>query len=315
MKVILPLGVVALLFAWEAVAAAPCPDLHPGLNRISVVSGGKPRSFEVALPDSAEQGSVPLVIGLHGSGGSGAGLEERTGLRAAGIAKGFAVMLPDGGIRTQRPDGSSGYFWNIPGVPLVDGRAVPDTALDDIRFIADAIDHLTKQGCVDGRKVYVTGMSGGGRMASMLGCRLADRIAAIAPVAGLRAGRAAAPDFDEPETNDCRPARPLSVLSFHGTDDEVNPFPGGLGVRWGYSVERAAVRWASLDGCSATPAIEKVSANLSRIRYGACKAGKEVVLYRINASREQGGGHIWPGEQSGGGVSATELMLDFFSRH
>jgi polyhydroxybutyrate depolymerase len=159
-------------------------------------------------------------------------------------------------------------------------------------------------------------------MSSMLACRLADRIAAVAPVAGLRVGRAAAPEFVEPDAEDCRPARPIPVLAIHGTDDDTNPFPGGGGVRWGYSVERAAARWANLDRCNAAPVTERVSARVARVRYATCDAGSEVVLYRIDAPRDQGGGHIWPGGRRDSSapaapaeLDATDAVLEFFARH
>jgi polyhydroxybutyrate depolymerase len=245
-------------------------------------------------------------------------------------------MLPDGGIRQRRADGGDGYYWNIPGVPLIGGGAVPKGARDDVRFIADSIDHLVKHNCVDARRIYVTGFSGGARMSSTVGCRLADRVAAVAPVAGLRAGRAAGSEFAEPDADDCRPSRPIAVLAIHGTDDPTNPFPGGEGLRWGYSVERAAARWATLDHCGTAPALEKISAHVTRVRYGACGTGSEVVLYRIDAPGDQGGGHVWPGghrdlstrAQSPAGsnvngpgtqpaaeLDATSVVLEFFARH
>ena len=305
--VILLLACVAL----EVKAADSC-----GGGRVTVTSGGKQQDVDLMLPASFDAAKrIPLVIGLHPSGGTGKTFDLDTGLSAAATAKGFAVITPDGGV--QLP-GSDGRYWNIPGVPLVGGGAVPKDARDDIQFIADAIDHLVKHSCIDARRVYVTGFSGGARMSSMVGCRLADRVAAVAPVAGLRAGRAAGPAYTEPDASDCRPSRPLPVLALHGTDDPTNPFPGGEGLRWGYSVERAAARWASLDHCATTPALEKASAHVTRVRYASCNAGSEVILYRIEAPRDQGGGHIWPGGQrdaSAGEVNATAVVLEFFSHH
>jgi polyhydroxybutyrate depolymerase len=291
-----------------------------------VTSGGRKQNIDVSLPTSFDTAKrVPLVIGLHPSGGSGATFDRDTGLGAAATAKGFAVMFPDGGIRQAGADGIEGHYWNIPGVPLVGGDPVPKDARDDVRFIADAIDQLVKHNCVDAHRVYVTGFSGGARMSSMLGCRLADRLAAVAPVAGLRAGRAASPDFAEPDSADCRPSRPIAVLAVHGTDDPTNPFPGGGGLRWGYSVEKAAARWANLDHCGATPVLEKTSEHVTRVSYGACGPASEVVLYRIEAPRDQGGGHIWPGgardrstrtqTPSAAELDATTVVLDFFARH
>lgn len=327
LTIVLALAGAAWLIPLNARAAAGCDaDMHAGPNRITVVSGGQNQRVDLVLPRSFTPGkSVPLVIGLHPSGGTGADLDKDTGLSAAADAKGFAVMFPEGGIKRSRADGSYGHFWNIPGVPLIGGDAVPSGTRDDVRFIADAIDQVVKHNCIDARRIYVTGMSGGARMSSMVGCRLADRVAAVAPVAGLRAGRAAGPDFAEPETSDCQPARAISVLAIHGTDDPTNPFPGGDGLRWGYSIERAAARWASLDQCDAKPATEKVSERVSRVRYSACGSRSEVVLYRIEARRDDGGGHVWPGghadlatratKLSSAELDATKVVLDFFAQH
>jgi polyhydroxybutyrate depolymerase len=299
--------------------------MHPGSNPITVMSGGQQHNVALVLPASfTPHERVPLVIGLHPSGGTGASFDQDTGLGAAATAKRFAAIFPDGGIRQAN---ANGYFWNIPGVPLIGGGAVPSGSRDDVRFIADVIDHVVKSNCIDAHRIYVTGFSGGARMSSMVACRLAGRVVAIAPVAGLRAGRAADPDFTEPEASDCQPSRPLSILAIHGTDDPTNPFPGGGEQRWGYSVERALARWAALDHCSGKSATEKVATQVNRVHYGACGDGSEVTLYRIDAARDQGGGHVWPGgrrdlsmrgsSSSAGGakLDATAVVLEFFAHH
>ena len=264
------------------------------------------------LPASKAGQRLPLVIGLHPSGGTGQSFDDDTGLVSAATKKGFAVLLPDGAIHT---DDGTGYFWNIPGVPLSSGAEVPRGTRDDLRFLADAIDELVADHCIDARRVYVTGFSGGARMSSMVACRLADRVAAVAPVAGLRAGRAAGSDFSEPDAQDCRPSKAVRVLAIHGTDDRTNPFSGGGGVRWGYSVERAAARWANLDHCESAPRSDKVSSQVTRVQYGACGGGSAVVLYRIDAPEAQGGGHVWPGGRRSppSELKATELVLEFFA--
>jgi polyhydroxybutyrate depolymerase len=318
--------VLALLLHPAARAADLCAGLRAGSNHLTVMSSGTAYDVALTLPASfTPNNRVPLVIGLHPSGGTGATFDQDTGLGAAATSKGFAVIFPDGGVKQATADG---YFWNIPGVPLVGGSAVPSGSRDDVRFLADVIDHVVKNSCIDARRIYVTGFSGGARMSSMVACRLADRVHAIAPVAGLRAGRAAGPDFTEPEATDCRPSRPLSVLAIHGTDDPTNPFPGGGDQRWGYSVERAVTQWASLDRCSGTSATEKIATQVTRIHYDTCGSGSEVALYRIDAARDQGGGHIWPGGHRdlatrGSSASsidsvkldATQLVLEFFSHH
>jgi len=291
--------------AWAA-------DCTAGARQLAVTSGGPSQRATLVLPAAGTSGQrLPLVIGLHPSGGTGQSFDDDTGLVSAASKKGFAVLLPDGAIRTA--DGT-GYYWNIPGVPLVSGSEVPQGTRDDLRFLSDAIDQAVANHCIDAGRVYVTGFSGGARMTSMVACRLADRVNAVAPVAGLRAGRAAGPDFSEPDAQDCQPSRAVRVLAIHGTDDKTNPFPGGGGVRWGYSVERAAARWASLDHCESAPRSDKVSPQVTRVQYGSCGGGSAVVLYRIDAPESQGGGHVWPGGRRSppSEFKATELVLDFF---
>lgn len=279
--------------------------------QLAFSSGGQPQRAALVLPTTRTNQRVPLVIGLHPSGGTGQSFAEDTGLVPAATAKGFALLLPDGAIRT---DDGTGYFWNIPGVPLVSGAQVPPGTRDDVRFLADAIDQAVANHCIDPARVYVTGFSGGARLSSMVACRLADRVAAVAPVAGLRAGRAAGRDFSEPDAQDCRPSKPVRVLAIHGTADRTNPYSGGGGVRWGYTVERAAARWASLDHCQSAPRSDKVSPQVTRVQYAACGGGSTVVLYRIDAPEAQGGGHVWPGGRRSppSELKATELVLEFF---
>jgi polyhydroxybutyrate depolymerase len=304
------LSVVALLTgpcAWAA-------DCTPGARQLAVMSGGQQQTATLVLPATSPTNQrVPLVIGLHPSGGTGQSFDTDTGLVSAATTKGFAVLLPDGAIRT---DDGTGYYWNIPGVPLVSGAEVPRGTRDDLRFLADAIDHAVANHCVDARRVYVTGFSGGARMTSMVACRMADKVAAVAPVAGLRAGRAAGRDFSEPDAQDCQPSKSVRVLAVHGTSDQTNPFSGGGGVRWGYSIERAAARWANLDHCNSPPRSDKVSSQVTRLQYGGCDGRSAVVLYRIDAPEAQGGGHVWPGGRRSppSELDATRLVLEFFGQ-
>jgi poly(3-hydroxybutyrate) depolymerase len=87
----------------SAAAAVSCDtEMRAGVNHITVLSGGQEQSIDIVLPSSFKPGMrMPLVIGLHPSGGTGEGLDRDTGLRSAATAKGFAVMLPDGVTRVR----------------------------------------------------------------------------------------------------------------------------------------------------------------------------------------------------------------------
>ena len=161
-------------------------------------------------------------------------------------------------------------------------------------------------------------------MASWLACELADRIAAVAPVAGLRAGVPLAGDPRTPDPGSCTPTRPVPIITVHGVHDPTNPYAGDGGPRWGYSVPAALERWASLDGCRKTPSSEKLSPHVTKVSYAGCRGAAELILYRTDAPLDHGGGHVWPHPtdphshstaEEVDALDASELIWQFFARH
>ncbi|RYD58817.1 MAG: polyhydroxybutyrate depolymerase, partial [Sphingomonadales bacterium] len=148
--------------------------------------------------------------------------------------------------------------------------------------------------------VYATGLSGGGRMTSWLGCVAADRFAAIAPVVGLRAGNPAANGLRVPDSSTCRPTRVVPVIAFAGDADTTNPIQGGGAGYWQYTMHAAQARWADLNLCRTGPVRRDLSATLYEERYTHCRNGADVVG-RIT----RGGGHSW--------VADNDAMWAFMS--
>ncbi|WP_256329029.1 extracellular catalytic domain type 1 short-chain-length polyhydroxyalkanoate depolymerase [Actinomyces ruminicola] len=304
-------------------AVQACTRALSGTQTVEVAFAGETYSVRVHVPTDADPNTpLPLVLDLHGSNSNGTSQAEISGLDAVADADadGFIVAEPTAAIALDTddplPDGN--WAWNVPGVPTTAGEYPDDDARDDVAFLATVIDSLTEQACVDAGRVYATGYSGGGRMASALACERPDLIAAIAPVAGLRAGRATEDDVTVLDPTTCAPDRPVSVLTFHGTEDHVNPLAGNDDARWGYSVEAAVSAWADLNGCTDEAATEQVSDHVSLTRYGSCEGEAAVELYTVD-----GGGHTWPGtgvDISALGtttqeISASELMWEFFAAH
>src|SRR5262249_40799934 len=137
---------------------------------------------------------------------------------------------------------ASGFDWNIPGVPLVGGRTVPRGAADDVSFLEQLVTTLESRYCIDARRVYATGFSGGARMSSPLACDASSPFAAVAPVSGLRA------------PSPCPAARAVPIVSFHGTGDAIDPYAGHGQPYWTYSVQTAESDWARRQGCGHAPA-------------------------------------------------------------
>ena len=148
----------------------------------------------------------------------------------------------------------------------------------------------------------MTGLSGGGRMTSWLGCVAPARFAAIAPVVGLRAGNPLRLDPSRPDPRSCRPSQPIAVIAFAGDKDTTNPIEGGGAGYWHYTMHAAEQRWAQLDGCTAAPLTRSISPAVYEESYHACRDGTEVTA-RVSI----GEGHHW--------VVDNESLWQLLSRH
>lgn len=287
-----------MLVLWGAASAqAACAVGAPGVTaRVDV--GGTGRPFLLRRPAALDAAQpAPLLILLHGSGGEGGKMLADSGLEATAERHGFLVAAPTAAI----PAGK-GFAWNIPGVPTVTGK-IPDASdANDVAYLAALVDGLVAEGCIDRARVYVTGLSGGGRMASWLGCVASDRYAAIAPVVGLRAGNPRRDNPQEPDPATCQPARPMPVIAFAGDRDATNPTQGGGAGYWQYTMHAAEQRWAALNGCQAPPTTQWVAPSVYEERYSGCRGDADVV-----GRMTVGGGHTW--------LADNDALWAFVSRY
>ena len=216
---------VSNALAQTALPSGSC-DLQAasGVSEQRLNSGGRERAYRLFVPPRYDgRTMLPLVLDLHGSGGTAAGQASTSRFEELAAREGFLVATLEA---TQE------RRWNV---PVTDGRA------DDVLYVSNVIDHVAARACTDLARVYATGFSGGARMSSLLACRLSDRIAAIAPMAGLR--------WPGPCSG-----RPIPVLTLHGLSDPQNTYDGhaaARGAEWLESVPEALAGWAQHNGCSA----------------------------------------------------------------
>lgn len=298
---------VAMAIAASVMAASPAAV---GDLRAQLELAGKTRTYTIHVPPQrAPAGGFPLVFAFHGGGMQGQAMQKLTQLNKVADRRGFIVVYPDG-VDTH---------WN-------DGRSTIRNAQDDVGFVAAMIDRIGRDYPIDPRRVHATGISNGALFAERLGCELADRIAAIAPVAGSMPAELSL---------GCRPARPVAVLHINGTTDPIMPFEGGAVADFGGRGEGGQVLsaaqsdsfWARANGChgaSATQALP-IIAPLDRTRvirktHGGCPEGGAVTQLTVLR-----GGHTWPGGPqyarplvvglASRQIDASALIADFFLAH
>ncbi|MCC6557211.1 MAG: polyhydroxybutyrate depolymerase [Polyangiaceae bacterium] len=300
----LPLA-LALLAGCSGKRALGSEPLGPGDHKLHLTVSGGDRSYLLHLPPSHDgERKLPLVIALHGGGGHAENMARMSGLSQKSDAEGFAVVYPNGTGRFE----DKLLTWNAGNCC---GLAL-DRGADDVGFIRSLLDTLAARLPLDPKRVYATGMSNGGMMAYRLGCELADRIAAIGPVAGALSAKP------------CNPSVPISLVVVHGMDDEHVLYAGGAPKkrvdphpRVDASVAAATAFFVARNGCDKAPARAE-HGRLTQEAYTGCQQGTEVRVYSI-----KGEGHTWPGGRKGGPwgdepageISANDLLWDFFEKH
>ncbi|MFE3543875.1 alpha/beta hydrolase family esterase [Nocardia sp. NPDC059177] len=294
-------AVVAVLLSTHAVATAgPAATASPAAVpsagcAASQVEAGRTmhlfrtdaRSGRYIQDVPAAQGiPMPVVFDIHGYLQPGLLQSQWSGIAGFGLRHGFVTITPDAdaGLLPRWEYGRGGA---------------------DIAYLSAMLTQVEQTLCVDRRRIYMTGLSMGAFTTSSVACQLADRFAAVAPVAGIQ-------DFPW-----CEPARRVPVVAFHGTGDQFLSYTGGVGpvgellpatdgssrLMFQQRAENPAAdnlpstapipaqtaAWAARNGCGPEPATEQVTADVTRTTY-PCDPDASVELYTVH-----GGGHTWPG--------------------
>jgi len=201
------LYVCALMSCLAPAAGAIVPQPSAGCSAATIEKGrplqraievdGLQRNYLLDVPDQlSPQIPVPLLFDFHGFGHSAAGVWQVSQFRDLAARDGFITVYPDG--LPVHLLGRDAPGWEI---FTVDGNR-------DVALTRRLLDHLEQTYCIDRARIYVTGFSNGAFFSNLLGCVMADRFAAIAPVSGGRI------------TVSCTPPRGVPVILHHGRKDE-----------------------------------------------------------------------------------------------
>jgi predicted esterase len=171
------------------IAARPKTGARVSESGMHALAFGDKRDATIQVPPGAGDAPLPLLVLLHGAGGSAAGILRRLG-KAADEA-GVAVLAPD----------SRGTTWD----------AIEGNYGRDVVFLNRALERVFDTVAVDPRRIAIGGFSDGASYAVSLGLINGDLFAKIA---------AFSPGFIVPRQPHGRPR----VFISHGTEDQILPY-------------------------------------------------------------------------------------------
>jgi polyhydroxybutyrate depolymerase len=248
---------------------------------------------------------------LHGSGGQGQTLLEKTGWARKAEEENFIAVAPDAlpmNLRARPNFFINPRMWN--GGQL--GSDLPRAQVDDVGFFRALLDDLSRRLNIDPDRVYVTGHSNGAAMTFRLGAELSDQFAAIAPVSSIC------------WLKNPQPSQPLSTVFIVGTEDPLVPLLGGESfLPWGKRTTppiATTIRlWAEATGCPPNPRGRHERGEARIFEFGPGRGETDFVVYLV-----EGQGHNWPGGKEivplvlgpqNPRFHATDVIWDFFRSH
>ena len=215
--------------------------LLPSAAQEKIKVGGTEREYKIYVPKNLGE-KRPLLISCHGMNQDAAYQMNMLDIKSVADTAKFVTVFPEGISKS----------WDL------DGNR-------DINFVLALIDKMVDDYDIDRGRVYLSGFSMGGMFTYHAMNRIADRIAAFAPISGYPMGGATAKAG----------VRPIPIIHTHGTSDDVVTFS---------NVQSALNVWINHNGCPTTAIVTKKYRNASHITrrvWGPGNDGVEVVLMEM----------------------------------
>ena len=198
---------------------------------------GKSRNYLEYVPANLGK-DRPLLISCHGMNQDAAYQKGMLRIESIADTAKFVTVFPNGNNKA----------WDISGE-------------SDIRFILALIDRMAADYGIDRNRVYLSGFSMGGMFTYHAITKIADKIAAFAPISGY-------PIYGMEYTS----SRPVPIIHTHGTGDDVCVFSKVQGILDG---------WIKRNKCTTTPTVTtsyKGYSHATRRVWGGGTNGVHVVL-------------------------------------
>ena len=321
--------VFALMCSILIIAACGDASRIEPMARHAIEHDGLEREFFVFLPSSYDGTKPhPVVIFMHGYGGSATGTEAEVtqGLNFYAERAGFIVVYPQSTwfmVNAGSPGQWEASSWNHisdafdegPAGPICTAEATPypcppecgdcgacgwASCHDDVGFVTALVEDIHSTMAVD--DVFVSGFSNGAMMAQRIACEASQLFTAAALI-----GARGEPGFE------CTPTQPMPLLQINGGKDTTVPHDRSESHA-GYfyaDTHSVAEHWSGGAQC----AVESTQWTASSI------SGKLVQCTQSCAGEEfesidclwPDGDHRWPGtpgKMGSNGYCVSELQSD-----
>ncbi len=230
------------------VAAALDAAGRPANGTGGYAYGSQPYVYTLYVPRGLPARPVPLLITMHGGGGSGEAYADRTGWTKLADRKGFIVAFLSG----------PRAWW-----PAEDGF--------DSEFVRDVVADVRSERCVDARRIWASGHSFGAIMGQRLACDSGDLFAAVAVLAGNGVDTFA---VGGPCRMGGKGYEPVPIGFWHGDADTVNDYE--------IAGRRTLRDWLGRYGCDTVAVSVAAKARFGPVeRYGNCDRPEVVRGQRV----------------------------------
>ena len=270
-----------------------CVQYGSNTKKCTLTHKALERYYIIYVPESGvSEASMPVLFALHGYGSTAEIHKNYTNYQPLAETSKFIVIYPQGSYF--QGTFTSGNHWNV-------GSWTAGSTADDVDFINEVIDLVSKKESINQNRIYSSGMSNGGFMSYHLACNLSSRIAAIASVTG---------SMSKETLENCSPSHPTPILQIHGALDVTVPFNGDSTINM-ESIDNVFNYWTTYNSCDPIPSLivtDYVDFSVDYQKYNNCLNNVKVELYKISSM-----GHTWPGKNNYG-ISATEEVWNFVSQ-
>ncbi len=273
-------------------------------KKYTIKFNDKDREYLLHLPSGYKSSnSYPLLVALHGFGDHPRFIEQYTGFSRLSDKEKFIVVYPYGlqNSKTKK------FSWN--------GGSCCGEAFnkkeDDVLFINNLVDELSKKYNIDSKKIYLTGFSNGGLLTYKIATEAPEKFAAFAVVSGSIGGKI---KKDDPYFNLSKPKKAVPILIMHGKNDNLISYNGGFNQDQSAtftSFKDSVDFWVRNNNATKIDTIE--NEKFIEEKYETKNKLNSIEAYTIKDS-----GHAWFGSimeykkvLSGKSVPATKIIWNF----